>query len=85
MNEKEQTRRMQFKNAARASWQGLDMSTGCEGFPEGSSYIYGYVMGSIDSDSKLQNVLRFLEIFKMKASQDEEFLAEIEKVIQGNS
>jgi len=78
-------RRMKFKTDARNSWRELDMSTGCEGFPESSSYIYGFIDGSMASDSKLQNVLRFLEIYKNKVSQDEKFLREIEKIISDNN
>lgn len=36
---------MKIKDKARKSYQNLDMSTGCEGFPESSSYIYGYMEG----------------------------------------
>lgn len=36
---------VEIKDKARQSWQSLDMSTGCEGFPESSSYVYGYIDG----------------------------------------
>lgn len=83
-NEESCNMAMKFKEEARKSYKALDMSTGCgpsgsclsghtghpdhKGFPDASSYIYGYMEASKAHDSKLQNVLRFLETLKNMTS-----------------